>query len=203
LGAVLAAFLSACRPGPAGPGPEEIRAALAAPDDVYVELRQRALRSTPADHGLEGAEAGQAVWGMVVDHGLPNGTATLVAFAQGGASLYLSSGGGLAGANSNAAVQVAASNFVALASQHVGSGFTAESWPVPAAGEVAFWFLVGEKVVGVRAPDKDLRAGTHPLAPLYQSANAVLTRLHLAASELTPLPDTNQPPVSTDAQPAP
>jgi|GEM_PF-1732823 hypothetical protein len=177
------------------------------PDVVYVELRNRVFNSSPSDFKVENVTEPFPLWGAIVEHGLPNGTATLVCFANGEASLYLSSGAGLAGTSANADVRVGASNLVALAAQQAPTASPTESWPPPAIGEVAFWFLSTNQVLGTRVSDRDLQDDNHPLAKLYRSANALLTQMHLVAAEIQSKTnsvnnkETNN--ASTNAQPDP
>lgn len=177
------------------------------PDVVYVELRNRVFNSSPNDFKVENVTEAFPLWGVIIEHGLQNGTATLVCFANGEASLYLSSGAGLAGTSANAVVRAGASNLVALAAQQAPTASPSESWPTPAIGEVAFWFLSTNQVLGTRVADRDLQDENHPLSKLYRSANALLTQMHLVSAEIQSKTDsannneTNN--ASTNAQPDP
>lgn len=175
------------------------------PDVVYVELRNRVFNSSANDFKVENVTEAFPLWGVVVEHGLPNGTATLVCFANGEASLYLSSGAGLAGTSANAEVRAGASNLVQLAAQQAPAASPAEAWPTPAIGEVAFWFLSTNKVLGTRVSDRDLQDENQPLSKLYRSANALLTQMHLVAAEIqsraNPANNKETNNASTNAQP--
>ena len=67
---------------------------LPAPHKTYVALRNQGLRTPRADIGFLPSANPIEVWGVIMDQALENGIATVVAFADGSASVYLSSGGG-------------------------------------------------------------------------------------------------------------
>jgi len=54
------------------------------PADVYTGLRQMILTKRPANFS--------GFWGVVMDMGMPNGTATMIAVADGTVSMYTSTG---------------------------------------------------------------------------------------------------------------
>ncbi|MCX8108278.1 MAG: hypothetical protein N3G20_05675 [Verrucomicrobiae bacterium] len=153
------------------------------PDVLYVRLRDRVLTGTASDLKLEGHTNSSPLWGLVVEHGLPRGTATLVCLANGEANLYLSTGSGLAGTSTNPSIRAAASNLVLMASKLVSTAIPAESFPQPGVGEVLFWFLTTNQVLGTQASERDLESQDHPLRQLYTSANTLLTEMHLTAKE--------------------
>ena len=63
-----------------------------APKDVYLGLRNMALRITREKAGLAATYAPTEPWGVIMDWVVSNATATVVAFSNGHASIYLSTG---------------------------------------------------------------------------------------------------------------
>lgn len=185
---ILCTLLSAgaCRPHPKKPPVELLGLSRPEPDALYVQLRERVLTGSAADFKVEPGTNSFTLWGVVIEHGLPNGTATLVCFANGEATLYLSSGAGLAGTSSNAAIRASASNLVVAAAQHLSAVSPTESWPTPGIGQVAFWFLSTNQVLGTHVARADLENENHPhpLTKLYRSANALLSEMHLVGAEI-------------------
>lgn len=83
--------------------------------DIYESLRQQALTVTADELGL--VKRPHDPFGVLMETGYPNGTATLAAFGEGSASLYFSSGGGIIGGGRHAAVREVALDLVDLSRQ--------------------------------------------------------------------------------------
>ena len=62
---------------------------------IYSNLRAQALTGSRAAFGLEPTSPDAPAWGVLMEIGFPEGTASLVAMSDGSASLYFSGGGGL------------------------------------------------------------------------------------------------------------
>jgi hypothetical protein len=94
-----------------------------------------------ADIRLTPEGAGEP-YGVVMDMGMNGRTATFVAFANGEASAYFSTGGGMIGTSqSSQDVVAAAKEFVAAAKPYVPSMAKASEQPLPGSGEVTFYVL--------------------------------------------------------------
>ena len=61
--------------------------------DTYQGLRDLAFKSSRAKLGLSPTSVPTQPWGVIMDWGVTKGTVTVVAFSDGSASVYLSSGG--------------------------------------------------------------------------------------------------------------
>ena len=72
---------------------------------AYQHLRSQALSLERAAAGIPAPPPEAPVWGLLMDMGFPNGTATLVALADGTTSLYHSGGGGVLGGQAHEAVR--------------------------------------------------------------------------------------------------
>jgi hypothetical protein len=114
-----------------------------------------------------------------MDWGLGSGTATVVAFSDGTASVYLSSGGGfIGGGQSNEAVRKAAKEMVAVAGECRSQTHATTIYPLPQNGEVRFYLLTDRGVFSASAPEQELRSNRHPLSRLGEAAQNVITRYH-------------------------
>src|SRR5512141_3072187 len=60
------------------------------PEVVYQGLRNMVLHGTRARFGLAPAKSPTEPWGVVMDWGVTNGTATVMALSDGSASIYMS-----------------------------------------------------------------------------------------------------------------
>lgn len=134
-----------------------------------------------------------------MDFHVDHGTATVVASADGSASLYLSSGGGfLGGSHRCPAIREAALHAVALASALQCHFVTTETSALPPLGDVTFYVITG---IGVRmavASQDRLRAAADPLAGLGGAMQRIVTEYrlcfprHPASAERSPLPSTRE-----------
>lgn len=136
--------------------------------NLYEKLRNNALTA-----GVEGA---------LMDLGYPNGSATLVAMADGTVSMYVSSGGGFLGMGGRPAVRAAAQMFLSAAKRSAGGFSEAASYPLPNPGHVRFYVIARD---GVRASEEveepALQGEGHALSPLYVAAQAVVTQIRLVS----------------------
>src|SRR5918994_3118826 len=62
--------------------------------EMYSTLRQQALSIQRTEIDIPAPHPEAPVWGILMEAGYPDGTATLFALSDGTTSLYLSSGGG-------------------------------------------------------------------------------------------------------------
>ena len=82
------------------------------PDNPYADLRLLALSLTADQIGVTPTAEHPRVFGAVMEIGLEEGSATLVALHDGTVSMYLSSGGGIIGGGGQEAVWAAALEFL-------------------------------------------------------------------------------------------
>ena len=85
-------------------------------------LRLQALSVERGPAGIPAPPPNALVWGLLMEMGFPNGTATLFALADGTTSLYYSSGGGVLGGQGHEAVRRANAALLAEANRLVGAG---------------------------------------------------------------------------------
>ena len=147
----------------------------ASPYDTYLGLRNSALKAGRAKFGLPPTAAPNVPWGAVMDWGMDNGTATVVAYSDGSASVYLSSGGGFIGGKSHEAVRKAAEKMVAAAAECRQQTHATTTYPLPQQGEVFFYLLTDEGVFTASASEQELMGGHHPLSRLGGAAQNVIT----------------------------
>jgi hypothetical protein len=142
---------------------------------IYSQMRRTALEAQLPK------VARDAVHVVVMDWHVDKGTVTVVAAADGAASLYLSSGGGYIGGSEKAAtIREAALHAVALATSLRVHFERTESTPLPSLGDVTFYVTTGAEVRRAVAPEAKLRAGSDPLAALGGAMQRIVTeyRLH-------------------------
>jgi hypothetical protein len=152
--------------------------------EMYASLRDRALQTKIDDLGIRVSLAADApmpfVYGVVMDVEVDGGTATLVAFITGDASLYLSNGGGRIGGIADPHVIEAARNLIEAARHADLAGTTATTaFPGPGPGQVHFFLLTSDGVHLLAAPVALLDSGGHALSPLFGTGDEVFTQFRL------------------------
>jgi hypothetical protein len=162
---------------PAGPAP-------AAPGDdapPTQALREQLLHTTWQELGIRPRSG---VWGVLMELGFAKGVATVVGLADGNASLYLTSGGGVLGAGVHPSVRSAALKLCDTAANRKQEATTTTVFPRPSAGRVRFYLLTDTGVLTAEDDEGALRAGKQPLSPLYAGGQEVVTALRVATGTL-------------------
>jgi len=137
---------------------------------TYAMMRRHALETR-----VPGARR-DAVQSVLMDWHVDRGTVTVVATADGTASLYLSSGGGLIGGGQRyAEIREAALHAVSVATSHRSHFDLTEMTALPALGDVTFYLITGEGVWVAVASESRLRAGADPLAALGGAMQRIVT----------------------------
>jgi hypothetical protein len=145
-------------------------------------LRDRLLHMSAKEAGVEPV---RGVWGVVMERGYAKGVATVIALADGTASLYLSNGGSVVGGKEYPPARLAARKLCEQAADSRDQTLATHEFPRPAQGRVRFYVLAAD---GVRGADGDLlahlRDGSHDaLAPLMAAGDAVVDALKDATSK--------------------
>jgi hypothetical protein len=154
--------------------------ATATPENPYARLRDQALTVESSKVGIEPVE-GRA-WGVVMDLRVDDATATVVSFADGTASIYLSSGGGFIGGHQHEAVRAAAKTFVDAASAALPVMRPSTSHPLPAEGYVTFYARTASITFAAEANETHLQsAPSGPLAALFAAGHGVITEYRQVA----------------------
>ena len=146
-------------------------------NEAYRGLRRLALRLKPAEAGLQPTPDLPRAFGVMMETGYPEGCATLVALADGTASLYLSSGGGMIGGGEHEQVARRAKRFVEAAEASLDSMPRASTAPLPSVGQVVLRALTYDGHHAVEASEDDLGYERHELSPLFFAGHEVITSL--------------------------
>jgi len=156
------------------------------PADIYLGLRKQILEASRTKIGLAAPSAPTEPWGVVMDWGVTNGTATVVALADGSASIYLSSGGGSIGGQSEEKLRNAAQTAVRTSAQFLARAHSTTTYPLPQQGEVTFYFLTDEGVFTTTASDAKLRTREDALYPLGNAMQEIVTQYRLLQTKPSP-----------------
>jgi hypothetical protein len=147
---------------------------------VYLGLRNLALQNPPAKiQGASIAKPGEP-FAVLMDWGIPAGTATVAAYADGTASIYLSSGGGyLGGGQSHESIRNAAVRTVEIASELKSLMQPTTTYPLPQRGQVSFYVRTDAGVLTATVQEDDLRSHRSPFYKLGDSAQTIITEYRL------------------------
>lgn len=143
----------------------------------YEDLRLMALSATPELLGLQLPAGETTVYGVVMDWGLEEGTATLVAYETGDASLYLSSGGSVIGGVGHETVQQAAKAFVQSAAAYLPGTAQTTATPLPGKDNVQFYFLTNKGKFVAHETISNIEHNSSPLLDLFETGNTVITAI--------------------------
>jgi hypothetical protein len=145
--------------------------------DVYYGLRDQILHLKHEKIGLSAHKHNTDAWAVVMDWGVTRGTATVVAIADGTASIYLSSGGGsVGGGQSHDSIRQAAMRAVSIATEAQREMRPVTSYPLPGAGEVVFYVLTDAGVFSASASENELSAHRHRLSKLGDAMQEIITQ---------------------------
>jgi hypothetical protein len=114
-------------------------------------------------------------YAALMDMGMQKGTATVVSFLNGEASIYLSTGGGMIGGGQQPTVNRAAKDFVRIASSGLSGMKHDSDMRLPEPGQVFFYVLTSEGVFSASASDAELASGSSALTPIYAAAQDVIS----------------------------
>lgn len=142
------------------------------------KLRVMALEISAIDAGITSAELPKEVWGLVTDIQYPEGLVTVVALADGTASIYAGPGSGVIGGHAHEAVRIAAKAAVAAAVEPSSAFRPSVGHEAPLSGSVRFFVHRGTDLrVSEFVSEETLGEGEHSLSPLFYAVQAVIAQL--------------------------
>ncbi len=107
-------------------------------------------------------------------------TATVVALADGTASLYTTSTFGIIGGAGHDSVRNAAKRLVTAADEHFAGATPTSSYPYPTSTQVRFYLLGYDGVRTIIAEYEATYSGSGKYSPLFGAGQNVLTQLRQA-----------------------
>jgi len=147
---------------------------------VYLGLRNLMLQGSRVKFGISPGSKPTQPYGVLMDWGIPAGSATVVAIADGTASVYLSSGGGfIGGGQSHESIRAAAKRTVEIADEVQPLMQPTTTYPLPQRGQVTFYVLTDAGIFTASASDDDLRGQRSAFYKLGDSAQTIITEYRL------------------------
>jgi hypothetical protein len=146
-------------------------------DDTYSALRRQALSVRRAEVGIPAPSPEAPVWGVLMETGYHEGTATLIALGDGTTSLYLSTGGGVVDGHAHQDVRQANAEFVETANRFRRHLEPTDSFPLAAKGYTIFYVLTDSGVLTGGGREEDLGLERDTLSPLFHAGHRVIAQL--------------------------
>jgi hypothetical protein len=147
---------------------------------TYLGLRTMVFEVDPEEIQISRETHLRPAWCALLEFGRTDGSATLLAIADGTVSFYASSGGGVIGAGEHEAVRIAAERFLEEASDAtVFMRPVGEIPNTPAAGNVGIHVRTFGATLSAELAEELVQRGRHELAPLYAAGQDLLTEVRL------------------------
>jgi hypothetical protein len=145
-------------------------------EEVYTGLRQQVIG---LDEKRMGALKDRSVWAVLMETGQANAAITLLASADGAASLYFSSGGGIIGAGEHENVRAVSLGLVKVAEEFLKDMTKVEKCPLPAPGITVFYVMTPKGIFSYQAMEKDLGEKRDKLSKLFYQGHALIAQMRI------------------------
>ena len=149
----------------------------------YLELRKQALSITPEQLHLQLSQNNETVFGAILEFGTKSGSATIISFSTGDASMYTSGGGGIIGGTTHKNVSQAAINFVLTAQNYFHKMPKSNNLTIAKADYIKFYILTNKAVYSFEDKESNITDRNSIWAPLFYKGNDLITQLRLIGNE--------------------
>jgi hypothetical protein len=154
-------------------------------NEAKVDLRAGLLASSPGKYGLKPTTELPRVWAAMMEIGVPKGAASIVAVADGSASMYTSVGGGMIGVGEHPSGRQAAMHFLKTVGSLLELIPVVRDVPLPPPGEYALVALTHDGTRRrVTAAEKSLKDARHPVFAAFDAGQDLLTAMRLLGEKL-------------------
>jgi hypothetical protein len=143
--------------------------------EIYQSLRQQVFDLPKQDYNF-GATDRLAV---LMETGLEDACYTLVAVADGSASLYFSNGGGVIGSGGHQEGAEAAKALLDFSRKYDGQLKKISDTPLPKPGMTRFYIIKMDEILSGEFKENDLGKGKSPVSPLFYKAHELITVIRL------------------------
>ena len=141
---------------------------------------------------LKPADVGETddskILALVMDTGMADAAYSLIATADGSASLYFSNGGGIIGAGGHPQGAATAKALLAEAAGFLTNMTPAKDAPLITPGMTAFHVVTGRGLFTVSAQEVDFGEGRHPVSPLFHKAHELIAVIRWIDENRPPQP---------------
>lgn len=145
--------------------------------EVYTGLRSQVLN---LDEKESGWLKDKPVYAVLVEMGRPDGVITVVAIADGTASLYFSKGGGMIGLGEHENVRPKSVGLVDFSESQLKNMEKIEDYPLPKPGEVQFYAVTPNGIFTAKNKEIRLENPNNPLHKFYAQTHDLITQMRIA-----------------------
>lgn len=149
-------------------------------DNPYGDLRKVAFDLTPEDIGTK-VNDDQQPFEALMELSYPDGIATLVAFNDGNACLYLSSGGSIIGGLDHENIRKASLSFILKTQEFVTYMKKTESYPMPQNGFVRFYLRTRGGTYTFEEDQRKLTSPQSQFKDVFESGRNLINELRKLA----------------------
>ena len=143
--------------------------------NAYAGLRGMVLEGTRSNFGLGPGASPTQPFAVVTDWGDAQGTTTIIAVADGSASVYPSSGAAsIGGGQSHESIRNAALKAVELAAGAQAQMHATTQFPLAARGQVTFYEITDSGVFTATASQEDLNGNRSPFSQLAAATQNIV-----------------------------
>jgi len=146
-------------------------------NNIYQGLRSRAFNITAEELGVKYSSDENKIYGLIMDWGLDEGTATIVSFITGDASIYLSSGGGVIGGSGHENIRSEAITLINKTEKYLNKTVKSETNPLPDKDIVNFYFLTTKGRYFGQEQMKNFDNNSSGWMDLFIEVNKLMTEL--------------------------
>jgi hypothetical protein len=154
-----------------------------AEQNPYMDMRKMALTVTAEQLGFQIPEDSIKVYGIITDLDMNGGTATVVTYLTGDASIYLSSGGGFIGAGQHESVKKVTKEFVDNGHLISFKGKQYENTDLPTNGNANFYFLSNARNTKITESIAKMKSGESEFSKLFADLYNVMTEIRLKSGQ--------------------
>lgn len=146
---------------------------------MYQELRQRAITTKHKELNLDLSDDRTQAYGVLIDIAVEDGSATIVAFRTGDASMYTSSGGGIIGGIGHETVRNASIKLVEAANKKIAELATTDSMQIPEPGNVRYYVLTNNGRYFADETEDEFFSRSGRLSDLSAAGNDLIAELRV------------------------
>jgi hypothetical protein len=143
--------------------------------DVYRGLRDQALGL-----GAQTLDSRSGIYALLMETGYDDAAVTIVATADGSASMYFSNGGGLIGVGEYEQVREVVLETLSELGKYLSNLENTEAFPLPEIGRTRFYAVTDQGVLTAEAAENVLGNEKHELSPLFHQVHKLIGYMRTA-----------------------
>lgn len=144
--------------------------------EIYTDLRNQVLNIPKKQNLIENFKDSHPL-AILMETGIERGSYSLVAIADGSASLYFSNGGGIIGAGEYPEVRKIVIDFLKLSKNYSDLLQKTSNYPLPKRDRTRFYIVGINSVVSAEFKEDDLGNERLPLSPLFLKGHELISAI--------------------------